>query len=219
VSIDRCTGQDRVKVIAHAHPSFATCHRYPPNAPEPVAITDYSKPISHTFPAHTSNLNLVSLFVYIKPEAQQELARIPSSSSSSSSIETFVYPPRPAVIPHQHHSSPSIPTSGSMAGGEEVVEGESSLKMERRRRRGASSRPSTAPSLGSSSGFGFSSPLVFFVIIRRHGLDNRDPSVWETEEDGIQLDRQRRDSGRLAARPESVGAGQRGASACPDHDQ
>lgn len=124
--------------------------RYPPNAPEPVSMADYDKPISHTFSGHTSNLNLVSLFVYIKPEAEQELSRITTPGSAG---ETFIYPPRSSL--------PAFPRPSAEEDEDEPISrieaqlemGDSPRKPEKRRRRGASSRPSTAPTMGSCEVF------------------------------------------------------------------
>lgn len=95
--------------------------------------------LSTIFPAsHTSDLNLVSLFVYIQPEAQDELARHDSGAMP------FCYPPR-AVL-SAPSSSMASPTEERASLEEDFTE----AKLERRRRRGGSSRPSTAPAGGSA---------------------------------------------------------------------
>jgi hypothetical protein len=110
-------------------------HRYPPNAPEPISMANKESLLSSIFPAsQSSNLNLVSLFVYIQPEAQDELARRDSGAVS------FCYPPRPVQSPASSNVTSPMEEKPSLV---------EDVKLEKRRRRGGASRPSTAPALGS----------------------------------------------------------------------
>ena len=110
-------------------------YRYPPNAPEPISMANKESLLSSIFPAsQSSDLNLVSLYVYIQPEAQDELARRDSGAVS------FCYPPRPVSSPVS--SSVASPAEEKASSGEDV-------KLDKRRRRGGASRPSTAPATGS----------------------------------------------------------------------
>jgi hypothetical protein len=98
--------------------------------------------LSTIFPvSQASNLNLVSLFVYIQPEAQDELAR------RDAGAVPFCYPPRPVLSPAS--SSVTSPMEEKASMGEGMVD-VTQVKVEKRRRRGGSSRPSTAPALGST---------------------------------------------------------------------